>query len=89
MAISWDAQITRVNKPRADVTFTRTDDAVPADTFIKSYKNVVLETPQQRIDLLDAVWAAWQVELVERGEIITFLDNLEQQANSNLDSREV
>ena len=89
MAISWSTQITKVNKPRADVTFTRTDDAAPGDLYIKKYNNVLLETSQQRLDLLDAVWTAWQKELVARGVITTFLDNLEQQANSNLDLREV
>ena len=91
MAISWDTQITGTNiaAKRANVTFTRTDDTKPLDTFVQPYSNVILETPEQRSALLDQVWNAWQQELIDRDNLVTFLAGLEQSANSNLDSREV
>ena len=88
MAISWDTQISNVNvaSKRADVTFTRTDD-VTNDIWTKSYTQTSLDTAD-RIPLLDSVWAEWQKELTKRANIETFLTNLEQLANSNLDARE-
>lgn len=91
MAISWDTQITGTNiaAKRASVTFTRTDDAAPLDKFVQQYSNVILETQEQRLALLDQVWEAWQQELINRANLVAFLNGLEQAANSNLDSREV
>jgi len=88
MAISWDTQITNVNNPRADITFTRTDDTTQ-DVWSYSYKNRDIGTPVLRAALLDDVWAKWQLELSKRTAEAAFIDNLEQQANSNLDAREV
>ena len=90
MAISWDTKITNVNvnSKRATVTFTRTDDATGA-TWIKAYHNALIETSQQRTALLNAVWAAWQQQVTDDASIASFLDNLEQAANANLDAREV
>ena len=90
MAISWDTQITNVNvtAQRGDVTFTRNDTESSLPSFSVSYQQTSLATGD-RIPLLDSVWAAWQKELTKRTNIETFLSNLEQQANSNLDAREV
>jgi len=91
MAISWDTQISDVNTAtyRADVTFTRTDDTGAEDPFVVTYGDVILETQGQRAALLDQVWGQWQVEKANRSAIATFIGNLEQTANSNLDGREV
>jgi len=89
MAISWDTQITNVNEPRADITFTRTDDTAPADIWSHSYNNRDIGTGPQRAALLNDVWVKWQEELTRRGNESTFMDNLEQSANSNLGAREV
>ena len=91
MAISWNTQITGTNMAakRANVTFTRIDDAALLDIFTQSYSNVILETQAQRVALLDQVWDAWQQELINRANLVIFLAGLEQSANSNLDSREV
>jgi len=91
MAISWNTQITSINiaAKRANVTFTRTDDTKPLDTFTQAYSNVILDTQVQRLALLDQVWETWQQELIDRANLVTFLAGLEQSANSNLDSREV
>jgi len=89
MAISWDTQITNVNvvSKRADVTFVRTDD-VTGQTWTHSYNQVILETTPQRTALLDQVWAAWLEQVSKQGQIDTFIGNLEQSANSNLEARE-
>jgi len=90
MAISWDTQLSQVNvaSKRANISFTRTDSENPSDVFTVSYPQVVIETTEQRVALLDAVWAAWQEELASRSTIAEFITNLEQTANSNLDARE-
>jgi len=89
MAISWDTQITNVNvvSKRADVIFVRTDDAT-GETWTHRYTQAILETTQQRTDLLDAVWSAWEEQLSKQGQIDTFVGNLEQSANANLMARE-
>ncbi len=88
MAISWDTQITNVNNPRADITFTRTDD-VTQNVWSYHYNNRDIGSLALRSALLDDVWSKWQTELSKRTAEATFIDNLEQQANANLDAREV
>jgi hypothetical protein len=90
MAISWTTKITDVNTStfKADVSFARTDDTGAQPEFHMSFNDVVLETPAQRLALLDQVWAEWQVENANRGAKSEFIGNLEQTANSNLMARE-
>ena len=90
MAISWETQITNVDlqQKRADVTFTRTDDTTGAvETY--SFSKVIIETTQQRLDLLDLVWQKHLAAVANQTNIDAFITNLEQLANSNLDAREV
>lgn len=91
MAISWDTQITNVNTStfKADVSFLRHDDTGAEPDFNMTFDDVILETSQQRLALLDQVWAEWQVEKANRDANSTFIGNLEQTANSNLMAREV
>jgi len=90
MAISWTTKITNVNtaSKRADVSFTRLDDAT-GDTWTKSFSNDMVETTAQRLALCEQTWEAWQLELSKRADIATLITNLEQAGNSNLMAREV
>ena len=90
MAITWDTQIYNVDvaQKRADVTFTRTDD-VTTETEIYTFKKVIIETTQQRLDLLDLVWQKHLEEVTSQDSIDTFVSTLEQQAKANLEAREV
>jgi len=89
MAINWECNITNVNvtNKRADVSFTRTDDTTQ-DSWSINFNNAIIETAQQRSDLLDLAWSKWQEELSGRTAIDNFITNLEQLAKSNLESRE-
>lgn len=89
MAISWTCSITNVNtlSKRADILFTRIDD-VTSDTWSHRYSQAIIETQQQRLDLLNAVWAEWQDQITKDTNIANFITNLEQTAKSNLEGRE-
>ena len=89
-AINWETKITNVNvaSKRASVAFERTDTEKPDDVWSVSFPSVILETPQQRLALLNLVWSKWQEELAKRAAIEAFITNLEQTANSNLEARE-
>lgn len=91
MAISWTTSITNVKTDsyRADVSFVRHDDTGAEPDFNMNFDDAILETPQQRLALLDTVWAEWQTESANRAAKSTFIGNLEQTANSNLMAREV
>jgi len=90
MAISWEVGITNVDVDdnRADVTFARTDDVTGA-TESYSFKKVIIETTQQRTDLLDLVWSKHLEAVSEQSAVDAFITNLEQLGKSNLEAREV
>jgi len=90
MAITWTVNITNVDvgSKRADVSFTRIDD-VENETENYNFSGVILETTQQRLDLLDLVWAKHLEVGLEQSAIDGFITNLEQLGKSNLEAREV
>jgi hypothetical protein len=91
MAISWDTRIINVNveEQRGTVIFTRNDDAAsPTQTFQVRYVNTSLKA-EDRIPLLNTAWAKWQKAKTKQDAVDAFLSNLEQQANDNLNAREV
>lgn len=91
MAINWSTRISKVNVQanRANVSLTRTDTVNVDDVFSINYSQAIIETNEQRLALLDAVWGEWQKEIAKRASIDAFITNLEQLANSNLEAREV
>ena len=91
MAISWDIETSNANvaSKRVDVKFTRTDSENSANPWTKTYNNTLIETQEQRIALLDAVWIAWQAHLSKQDAIDNFLENLEQIGKANLEAREI
>ena len=91
MAISWETTISNVDvvSKRADVNFKRTDSEAPSDEFTITFRQVILETQDERTALLNLTWLKWQEELTNRSNISAFVTNLEQLANASLDAREV
>ena len=89
MTISWDVQISDVNTStfRADVTFTRTD-SVSGETENYTFNDAIIETTAQRMALLDQVWSNHVSAAANKSAADEFIDNLEQLAKSNLESRE-
>ena len=91
MAITWETQISseHVASKRANVSFIRTDSDDPDHSFRVSYNQVIIETTDQRLALLNQAWGDWQEESERRATIAAFITNLEQLANANLMAREV
>ena len=90
MAISWEVDISNVNvtSRRADVRFTRTDDAT-GETENYNFTNAIIETAEQRTALLNLVWDKHLEAVDKQASIDEFITNLEQLGKSNLEAREV
>ena len=90
MAITWDIRIANVDVDgkRADITCSRIDDVTSA-TELYSFKKVIIETAQQRTDLLNLVWSKHLEAVGEQTAVDAFITNLEQLGKSNLEAREV
>ena len=89
MAITWNVEIKNVDvaKKRADVFFTRTDD-VTGEQENYNFKKTVIETSQQRLDLLDLVWQKHLDEVADQTATDNFISNLQQLGKANLEARE-
>lgn len=89
MAIIWSVTISKVDvdKKRADVNITRTDDVTTATESYR-FSKVVIETGQERLDLLDLVWDKHLEAMADQTAIDGFITNLEQLGKSNLEERE-
>lgn len=89
MAITWEIAIANVNvaQKRADVYFVRLDDVTGA-TENYSFSKVILETPQERLALLNTVWDNHLEMVNKKAAIDAFIEDLEQQGKDNLEARE-
>jgi len=90
MTIKWTCKITNVNvdTKRADISFVR-DDSENADARESyTFQKAIIETPQQRVAILNQVWAKHQVHLAKQSAINIFINSLESSAEANLDGRE-
>lgn len=90
MAITWECSITNVKvaEKRADVSFSRVDDVLET-TEAYSFRGVILETTAQKTALLNLVWAKHQELITKQSAIDAFVSDLEDQAKTNLEAREV
>ena len=90
MAIVWTVNITNVDvvKKRADVNFTRLNDATQATENYRFGKTII-ETGAQRTALLNLVWDKHLEAVDDQTAIDAFITNLEQLGKSNLEAREV
>ena len=89
--ITWDTQITVVNIVTKTISMTaiRTDDSDPDNPNVFTVRNRHINTAAEKIAIMDEIWAM-HVASESRGEIIaTLIGNLESQANTNLEAREV
>jgi len=91
MAIHWSTEIDNVDlvQSRASITFSRTDDVDESAFWTNTYHDAIIETGPQRAALLTQVWGAWLAEKANRENDGTFIGNLEQMANADLDAREL
>jgi len=90
MAVTWDVKITvlDVSKKAVSVTATRTDDAKPEKPKVYSVLYAVIDTTEQKIAVMDNIWAQHQSSINRDAQISAFVGNLELQANANLEARE-
>ena len=90
MAISWDIKITPLNIARkeASVVATRTDsetDNVETHNII----TCILETQEQKLAVLDQLWTMHLSSVSRQAAIDAYIGDLEAQAKTNLEAREV
>ena len=90
MAINWDIKLSNVNlqSKRADITFTRedTESALTPQTY--SYRNVLIETAEQRVSLLNSVKAKVEADATKQTTVDALITDLEQAGKSNLEAWE-
>ena len=89
MAITWKTKITPISIPdrTVSVSATRTDDVTGISrTF--TVPKAKIETLAQKLDVMDEIWEKYQAELEKESAVATFIGNLEEQANTNLEDRE-
>jgi len=90
MAINWDIKISNVNvqSKRANVTFTRTDTESTGAPKTYSFANTYVETPEQRISLLNTVKQEVENDATRQADIDILISDLEQAGKSNLETWE-
>jgi len=91
MAVIWTAKISKEDPKqfRANVVFTRVDDAMVGGDFSVSYDKAVIKTDEDRKKLFDAANAMWEKEKARRTIVSNFVGNFEQAAKADLEAREV
>ena len=86
--MTWTVKLSNIHigTKKADVSFVR----VEADGTTESWKfpQALLETAQDRVDLLDMVWQKHLDSVEKKDAVDNFISNLEQQAVANLEDRE-
>ena len=91
MAISWDVEISNVNlaSKRGDVTVVRTNDQSALEPRRYSLPNTPLETPQQRLKVLDTIKEWDDAFVAKEAAANVFIDTLETTAKTNLENWEL
>ncbi len=84
---SWDIQITvlNVDKKVINVLATRTDDA---GSKIYTVARAPIVTAEQKLAVMDEIWAKHQLALARDTQIAAVVDTLQAQAKANLEARE-
>lgn len=92
MAITWNFKITPIDvgKKVAGIIATRTDDTDPENIEVSSFAVLyaALKTQEQKLAVLDNIWAQHQASLIKDAAVDAFVGGLEQQAKDNLEARE-
>jgi len=90
MAVTWDIEITNVDvaSKRGNVAAVRTDDSDPLNPQTYTFTSVVLETSQQRSDLLNLIRAKVLEREGKDTAISVFIDNLEASGETALNTWE-
>ena len=91
MAITWDVQISNVNliSKRGTVTATRTDSESALEPRTYTMSNTTLETPADRLLVLNTLKEWETTETDKIASVETFLDTLVQTAKTNLETWEL
>lgn len=84
---TWEVKITPLNVERkeASITATRTDGE---DVRIFHIITALLDTAQQKEDVINAIWSLYEADEIRRGKIASFIGNLESAAATALNAKE-
>ena len=88
MAITWtpiESNVDTVTK-RADITFTRTDDA--GETEVYSFKQAILGNQAQRDALESDVWDKHEEVKAKKVSVAAFIATVKATWKTNLEARE-
>lgn len=90
MAVTWNVEIVvqDVDMRKVNVTATRTDDADPVNPQICAVIDVIIATAEQKMAVLNALWAQHLAKDERKATIANFIGNLEADAKTNLEARE-
>jgi len=90
MAITWEVTITPINiaEKRVSVLAVRVDDVL---LTTNSYRidHAIIDTVAQKIAVLDGIWEQHLNRTYYDGVVTTVIGDLEQDAKTNLEGREV
>jgi len=88
MVATWDTQIKVINASEklVSVSATRTDGE---DIQIYNINNVIVDTYQQKLDVIDLIWDKFQESLTKTSNENAIVSALEIQANSALNNKEI
>ena len=87
--ITWDVKIQVISIASKEISLvaTRTDD-ISGKVRIFTVPRAMIATAEQKLAIMDEVWAKYQAELNEESAVNTFIGTLEEQAKLNLEARE-
>ena len=92
MAITWEVKITPldVSRKEASITAIRTDNTDPENILIEIHNIItaILDTQQQKIDILNDIWQQHLVYQARQMAIGVYISDLEEQAKISLEGRE-
>lgn len=90
MAITWEVKITVLNVERKEISLmaTRTDSEDLDNPKTYSVLSGLIQTGQQKLDLMDNIWSQYQTDKTKQVAIDAFMGNLETDAKDNLEARE-
>ena len=96
MAVTWAAVVTLTDAATKAITVvaTRTDDALPPATGVRTYTidgvyDVVTNTPEELLQIVaNGVWDKYQLEAGKESQLATIKARAEAALKAELESRE-
>ena len=91
MAVTWEVKITLISLATKEVSVvaTRTDSLNVDNPRSYTVPRAMIATSAQKLAVMDEIWEKYQDSLAKESVIAEFVNELETQAKSNLEAREI